>query len=111
MIKWKDQISVLQQNKEYAELPGIDGEPIEFEWNIFRGFTSMEILREIHKDLKTGQKNPEQFEGRILFMSMFKGIDRTKNGNSIECIPNSKQVSDHAKRVSARTSVVRRSWE
>ena len=32
--KWKDQISVFQQDKEYAELSGIGGEPIEFEWNI-----------------------------------------------------------------------------
>ena len=34
--KRKDQISVFQQDKEYAELSGIDGEPIEFEWNISR---------------------------------------------------------------------------
>ena len=33
--KWKDQISVFPQDKEYAELSGIDGEPIEFEWNVF----------------------------------------------------------------------------
>ena len=29
--KWKDQISAFQQDKEYAELSGIDGEQIEFE--------------------------------------------------------------------------------
>ena len=38
--------------KEYAELSGIDGEPIEFEWNIFSGFTSIEILRKIQEDLE-----------------------------------------------------------
>ena len=32
--KRKDQISAFQQDKEYAELSGINGEPIEFEWNI-----------------------------------------------------------------------------
>ena len=42
--------------------------------------------------------NPEQFEGRILFMSMFNDIDWTKNWNSLHCILNSKEVRDHAKR-------------
>ena len=30
-IKWKEQIQHFQQSNEYAELSGIDGEPIEFE--------------------------------------------------------------------------------
>ena len=53
--KWKSQIREFQQSNEYAELSGIDGEPNEFEWTIFPGFTSIEILREIHKDLKARQ--------------------------------------------------------
>ena len=61
---------------EYAELSGIDGEPIEFEWNI------SQILRHIQKDLKARQINPKQFEGQIIFMLMFKDIDLTKRRNS-----------------------------
>ena len=38
---------------------------------ISTGFTSIEILRKIQEDLEVRQINPEQFEGRILFMSMF----------------------------------------
>ena len=30
----KEQFHYFQQSSEYAELCGIDGEPIEFEWNI-----------------------------------------------------------------------------
>ena len=33
-IKWKEQIQYLHQHREHAELSGINGEPIEFEWNI-----------------------------------------------------------------------------
>ena len=36
--KWKDQISDFQRCNEHAELHGIDGEPIEFEWHIFPRF-------------------------------------------------------------------------
>ena len=51
--KWKDQISIFQQDKEYTELFGIDGQPIEFEW-----------------------------KGRILFTPMFNDIDWTKRDHA-----------------------------
>ena len=78
MKKWKSQIKAFQQSNEYAELSGIDGQPIEFEWNIFPGFTSIEFLRKIQEDLEVRRINPEQFEGKILFISMFNDIDWTK---------------------------------
>ena len=67
--KWKSQIKEFQQSNEYTEFSGIDGEQIEFEWNIFPGCTTMEILREIQKDLNARQINPKQFEGIILLVS------------------------------------------
>ena len=59
---------------------GMHGERIEFECDIFAGFTSVEILRQIQKDLKARQTNPEQFEGIILLMSKVNDIDWTKSG-------------------------------
>ena len=79
-------------------LCGIDGEPIEFEWNTFPEFTSSEILRQVQKDLKTRQTNPQQFEGRTLFMSMFNDIDWRKKGHSLHRISNSTEVRDYGKR-------------
>ena len=52
IVKWKEQIQYFRQFNEYAELSGIDGEPIEFEWNIFPGFTSIEILRAIQRSVQ-----------------------------------------------------------
>ena len=78
---------------------------MEFKSNIFTGFTSIEILRKIRTDLEARQINPEQLEAHlkiILFMSMSKmernDIDWTKNGHSGECISNSEQVRDYAKK-------------
>ena len=34
----------------YGELLEMDGGPIEFEWNIFQGFTSLQILQKIQDD-------------------------------------------------------------
>ena len=31
-------------SRDYRELNGIDGEPVEFEWTIFPGHTMLELL-------------------------------------------------------------------
>ena len=41
----------------------------------FPGFTSIEILRHIQKNLNDRQVNPDQFEGKIIFTSMFNDIE------------------------------------
>ena len=38
--RWEGQVADFQLPASYEALPGIDGEPIEFELNIFPGFTS-----------------------------------------------------------------------
>ena len=44
-----------------GELLGIDGKAIEFEWNIFPGLTSLQILQKIQDDLRERNIEPEQF--------------------------------------------------
>ena len=51
-----------------------DGKPIEFEWKIFPGFTTLDILEEIQKSMKDPQCEPEQLNDRIIFMSMYNDI-------------------------------------
>ena len=63
----------------------------------FPGFTSIEILRHIHKDLNARHINPAQLERRILFMSMLNDIDWTKKGNFDVCVSIVREVSDYAK--------------
>ena len=46
----------------------------------FPGITTIEILRQIQESLKARQINPDQFQGRIIFMSMFNDIGWKKNG-------------------------------
>ena len=49
---------------------------MEFEWKIFPGFTTHGLLEEIQKFMEDRQCEPEQFDGRIIFMSKFKDIVR-----------------------------------
>ena len=47
------QVEEFKMSASYTELTGIDGEPIdEFEWNIFPGLTSLQVLQEIQNNLQ-----------------------------------------------------------
>ena len=83
----------------------LDGEPIEFEWNIFPGLTTWAILQKIQEHLDVRSRNREQFEDRIIFMSTFNDTDWTQIGNSVECfrIPKNQELRQQ---VSARTLVI-----
>ena len=47
---------------------------MEFEWDIFPGFTSLGILEEIQKLMTELLCEPEQIKGRIISMSMYNDI-------------------------------------
>ena len=49
----------------------------------------------------TKMGDPEKFQGRIIFMSMFNDIIRRMEDNETECIANSTLVSLFAKRCPA----------
>ena len=63
----ENQVEEFRQSNSHRELLGIDGEPIQFEWNIFPGSISLEILQKIQKDLQDRNIEPEDFEDRIMF--------------------------------------------
>ena len=71
---WKKQIQLYPDNNHFSELNRIDGQPMEFEWKIFPGFTTVAILNEIQQMMGELQCEPENFTGRIIFMSMFNDI-------------------------------------
>ena len=49
--KWNDQVSTLKMCHTFRELQGLDGEPIDFEWENFPGATALDLLHEIQADL------------------------------------------------------------
>ena len=59
----------------------INGETTEFEWNIFPGFTSLQLCDKVSNLLSSIGQTPESFTGRILFKSMFNDISCEGKGN------------------------------
>ena len=103
--RWEGQVADFQLSASYEEILGIDGEPIEFEWNILQGLTSLQILQRIQNELQKRNIEPEKFGQRISFM--FNYIEWTRKGNEENCISNSEKVKTYARRFSLD---VPRSW-
>ena len=85
---WKNRIEWIITDKSYRDYDGINGGSTEFEWNIFPGFTTLQLCDKINDLLSDLGQTPETFTGRILFMSMFNDISCDRKGNKDECLAN-----------------------
>ena len=95
---WKNRIAGVKAEKSNRDYDGINGEPTEFEWNIFPGFTTLQLCGTINDLLSDLGKTPEIFTGRILFISMFNDISCDRKGNKEECLANARVVKVLARR-------------
>ena len=71
---WESRIKGFLETRHLKNLDRIDGEPMEFEWKNFPGFTTLKILHEVQKMMTESKCEPEQFKGRIIFMSVYKTL-------------------------------------
>ena len=94
----KNRIAGVKSDKSYRDYDGINGEPTEFEWNIFPGFTTLQLCSKINDLLSDLGQTPESFTGRILFMSMFNDISCDRKDNKDECLANAGVVKVLARR-------------
>ena len=96
---WKKRIESITTSQSYRDYDGISGEPTEFEWDIFPGFDTLQLYGKVTDLLSRLRETPENFTGRILFMSMFNDISCGTNHNERECLANAKVVSVYAKKI------------
>ena len=85
---WKERIGWIITDQSYRDYDGISGEPTEFEWNNIPGFTTLQLCGKVNDLLSRLGETPENFTGRILFMSMFNDISCDRKGNEEECLAN-----------------------
>ena len=95
---WKNRVAGIQSGRSYRDYDAINGEPTEFEWNIFPGFTTLQLCDKISDLLSSMGQTPESFTGRILFMSMFNDIFCNRYDNKDECLRNANIVKTFAGR-------------
>ena len=46
---WEDRLTWFKSSSEYRALDTIDGEPMEFEWNNFPGFTTLQLCNKVQE--------------------------------------------------------------
>ena len=73
-VVWEDKLTWFKSSSQDRTLDTIDGKPMEFEWNIFPGFTTLQHCHKVQEFLSKMSVQPEDFTGRIIFMSMFNDI-------------------------------------
>ena len=95
---WKDRIEWITTDQSSRDYDAISGEPTEFEWNIFPGFTTLQLYDKVTDLLSRLGERPETFTGRILFMSMFNDISCDRKGNKDEYLRNAESVKVFARR-------------
>ena len=61
----KKRIAGVISEKSYRDYDGINGEPTEFEWNIFPGFTALQLCDKINDLLNDLGQTPETFTGSM----------------------------------------------
>ena len=94
----EDRLTWFKSSPEYRASDKIDGEPLEFEWNIFPGFTTLQLCSKVQGLLSRLSVTPENFIGLIIFMSMFNEISWGSEDNRKECESSAQLVSLYAKR-------------
>ena len=95
---WEQRLEWFKTSQEYRNLDRIDSEPMEFEWNIFPGFNTLQLSQEVKELLLRFYETPRNFTGRILFVSMFNDISWGSRDNEKQCESNTQLISLYAKR-------------
>ena len=53
---WEQQLDWFKDSPQYTTLDTFDGEPMEFEWKISPGFTTLQLLQEVHKFMNKNER-------------------------------------------------------
>ena len=57
---WEERLAWFKSSPEYRALDRIDGESMEFEWNIFQGFTALQLSHKVQDLLLKAGETPEK---------------------------------------------------
>ena len=60
----------IKSSSKYRNFHRIDGEPMEFEWNIFPGFNTLQLSEEVKRLLFRLEETPDNFTGRTIYVDV-----------------------------------------
>ena len=90
---WEDRLGWFKSSPEYWIFDRIDGEPMEFEWNISQDLLHCSSATKFKIYCWDWGETPQNFTRRIIFMSMFNDITWGSKDNKKECESDAQLVS------------------
>ena len=60
-IAWEDRLTWFNSSSEYRALDRIVGEPMEFDWNIFPGFTTLQVCHKVQEFMSKKEQTTRRF--------------------------------------------------
>ena len=103
---WKNRVAGIRSVKSYRDYDAINGESTEFVWNIFPGFTTLQLCDKVNDLLSNVGQTPATFTGRIPSMSMFNDISCDRKGTKDECLKNAESVQGTCEKIWYWTMVI-----
>ena len=95
---WKNRVAGVRAERNYSDFEDVKGESAKFEWNIFPGFTTLQLCDKISNLLSSLGQSPEAFTRRILFVSMFNDMSCDSKSIEEQCSKDADFVKTFAKR-------------
>ena len=105
---WEDKLTWFKSSSQYRASDTSDGEPMEFVWNISRDSPHYSSATKSKSSCLKMSEEPEQFTGRIIFMSMFKDSSLRSKDNEQEWELSVKLVSILCEKIFTRKMVTPR---
>ena len=106
---WKEKTDWFMNSSQCRELDRIDGAPMEFEWNVFPGFTTLQILAEIQNiRLKLSVNLSNSKDGSSSCQCTTTLLERRRKRRIVYCeFPNRSKLCE---KIRALTLVVSSAW-
>ena len=67
---WKNRVAGARAEKSYREYDAVNGESTEFEWNIFPGFTSLQLCDKVSNLLSSLGQTPESVRKNSFYVNV-----------------------------------------
>ena len=89
-VAWGDRLTWFKSSPEYRTVDWIDGEPMEFEWNVFPGFSTLQLAsHKVHELLLrlsvTPEKNYRKDHLHVDVSRHLMGIKRQQERMRVKC--------------------------
>ena len=67
---WKKRTGWIITSQSYRDYDGISGVPTEFEWNIFPGFTMLQLCGKVHRSTEQIRRNTRNFHMNSYYVNV-----------------------------------------